>query len=141
LGNFRGFAHPKGQGPYRFEVLSPVYMVDKICRCMLGPQSFQGVKLTEDRSPQLLWITGFRAEMLKADGITPLPQEFMCQNNLNFDVKEHWVCFVTSENFRPEGIPIYKDHQYELVSVYDDTSGVDQDSMAVMFRYLLDEKF
>ena len=35
-----------------------------------------------------------------------------------------------------EGIPIFKDHEYELVSRYDNTSGVDQDSMAVMFLYL-----
>jgi len=40
-----------------------------------------------------------------------------------------------------EGIPVYKDHEYELVSVYDNTSGVDQDSMAVMLLYLLDKGF
>ncbi len=41
----------------------------------------------------------------------------------------------------PEGIPVYKDHQYGLVSVYDNTSGEDQDSMAVMYLYLLDKGF
>src|SRR4029077_43289 len=35
-----------------------------------------------------------------------------------------------------EGIPLYKDHQYEVTSVYDNTSGVDQDAMATMFLYL-----
>jgi hypothetical protein len=40
-----------------------------------------------------------------------------------------------------EGIPFYKDHQYELVSVYDNTSGEAQDSMAVMYLYLLDKNF
>jgi hypothetical protein len=40
-----------------------------------------------------------------------------------------------------EGIPIYKDHQYELSGLYDNTSGVNQDSMAVMFLYLLDKEF
>jgi hypothetical protein len=40
-----------------------------------------------------------------------------------------------------EGVPLFKDHQYELVSVYDNTSGVDQDSMAVMYIYLLDREF
>ena len=34
-----------------------------------------------------------------------------------------------------EGIPIYRDHEYELVSVYDNTSGQPQDAMAVMFLY------
>ena len=40
-----------------------------------------------------------------------------------------------------EGMPIYKDHEYELLSVYNNTSGEDQDSMAVMFMYLHDKNF
>jgi hypothetical protein len=35
-----------------------------------------------------------------------------------------------------EGIPLYKDHEYELVSVYNNTSVVDQDAMAGMSLYL-----
>ncbi len=35
-----------------------------------------------------------------------------------------------------EGIPIYKDHEYELVSVYNNTSGKQQDAMTAMFFYL-----
>lgn len=40
-----------------------------------------------------------------------------------------------------EGLKLFKDHQYELVSVYDNTSGEPQDSMAVMYLYLLDHGF
>ena len=40
-----------------------------------------------------------------------------------------------------EGIPIRHDHHYELVSTYDNTSGQDQDSMAVMYLYLSDPDF
>jgi hypothetical protein len=40
-----------------------------------------------------------------------------------------------------EGVPLYEDHQYELVSVYNNESGRDQDSMAVMYLYLLDREF
>jgi hypothetical protein len=40
-----------------------------------------------------------------------------------------------------DGIPIRHDHHYELVSAYDNTSGQDQDSMAVMFLYLKDPNF
>ena len=40
-----------------------------------------------------------------------------------------------------EGKPLYKDHEYELVSVYNNTSGTDQDAMAVAFLYLLDKEF
>ncbi len=36
---------------------------------------------------------------------------------------------------------MFKDHQYELVSIYDNTSSEDQTSMAVMLLYLLDHRF
>lgn len=35
-----------------------------------------------------------------------------------------------------EGLPLYKDHEYELISVYPNTSGVEQDAMATMFLYI-----
>jgi hypothetical protein len=47
------------------------------------------------------------------------------------------VDYFTSE----EGIPLYKDHEYELISVYNNTTDEDQDSMAVMLLYLLDKEF
>lgn len=39
------------------------------------------------------------------------------------------------------GLPLYKEHQYELTSVYDNTTDHDVDSMAVMYMYLKDKKF
>ena len=41
----------------------------------------------------------------------------------------------------PEGIPLYKSHEYELISVYNNTSSEEQDSMAVMYIYLLDKEY
>lgn len=40
-----------------------------------------------------------------------------------------------------EGFRLYADHEYELISVYDNSSGVDQDAMAVMFMYAVDEEY
>jgi len=40
-----------------------------------------------------------------------------------------------------EGIPIYKAHQYELVSVYHNPADRDGDAMAGMYVYYLDKKF
>ena len=40
-----------------------------------------------------------------------------------------------------EGLPLYRDHEYELGSVYENTSDQNQDSMAVMFLYVLDKDF
>jgi hypothetical protein len=36
-----------------------------------------------------------------------------------------------------EGIPLYADHDYELVSIYQNDTGERQDAMATMFLYLL----
>ena len=77
-------------------------------------ESLEFRDLTEDK-------TLFRSEMKNFDGKIGL---------------EH-VDFFSSA----EGIPVYEDHDYELVSVYNNTSGEDQDSMAVMFLYLLDKQF
>jgi hypothetical protein len=40
-----------------------------------------------------------------------------------------------------EGMPLYKSHQYELTSYYDNTSDHDVDSMAVMYMYMKDKNF
>jgi len=47
------------------------------------------------------------------------------------------VDFMSSE----EGIPLVKGHEYEMVSIYNNTTDKDQDSMAVMNLYLLDKEF
>ncbi|MEM9553008.1 MAG: hypothetical protein AAGC60_02030 [Acidobacteriota bacterium] len=39
-----------------------------------------------------------------------------------------------------EGVRIDPDHEYQLVSVYENTSGAEQDSMAVMYIYLRDHE-
>lgn len=40
-----------------------------------------------------------------------------------------------------DGIKVYKDHQYQLTSTYNNTSGHEVDSMAVMYMYMRDLKF
>ncbi len=40
-----------------------------------------------------------------------------------------------------EGVELFTAHHYELVSVYDNTSDADADSMAVMYMYMRDQKF
>jgi len=75
--------------PRRLEALSPVYTVDQVYRSMTGPRSTQTLSFPEAESPALLWITGFRAEMVAEDGETPMSQEFMCHSNLDFDRQRH----------------------------------------------------
>lgn len=40
-----------------------------------------------------------------------------------------------------EGLPVYRTHEYELVSVYDNKSKIDQTAMAFMFFYVEDKLF
>ena len=40
-----------------------------------------------------------------------------------------------------EGIAIYKDHEYQLISSYNNTTDTDQDSMAVIYMYVLDREY
>jgi hypothetical protein len=47
----------------------------------------------------------------------------------------------TQDYSDPKGTPLYKDHKYELRSVYNNTSGVDQDAMVVLYVYLKDQEF
>ena len=75
--------------PRSYEFISPVYTVDRIYKSMMGPQSTTEFSILEIDPPELLWITGYRAVMVGADGITPMPQEFMCHSNLDLDIQEH----------------------------------------------------
>jgi hypothetical protein len=40
-----------------------------------------------------------------------------------------------------EGLKLFKDHEYEMISVYNNTSGDEHDSMAVFNLYILDKEF
>lgn len=41
----------------------------------------------------------------------------------------------------PTGVPVYQNHEYELLTIYNNTTDVDQDAMAVMYAYLLDKDY
>lgn len=69
--------------------LSPVYSIDKIYRSMEGPSSTQQVYLVDSPTPELLWITGFRTEMMQADGVTPSKPDYMCHVNVDLDPAKH----------------------------------------------------
>jgi hypothetical protein len=41
----------------------------------------------------------------------------------------------------PGGIPIHADHDYELITVYDNRGAEDIDAMAILYLYLYDRTF
>ncbi|MDE2313657.1 MAG: hypothetical protein KGL04_05750 [Elusimicrobia bacterium] len=80
-------------------VLSKDYRVDRYYKSMEGPSSEQIVTLLNPKPPQLLWITGFKTEMVGADGKTPMPADFMCHANLDFaDMTRHRKLFGWKKN-------------------------------------------
>ncbi|MBI3324230.1 MAG: hypothetical protein HYZ92_03025 [Candidatus Omnitrophica bacterium] len=124
------FARDTGQ---TISVLSKTYTIDRIYRSMKGPASTQEITLFDARPPELLWITGYEAVMVGADGKTPMPQAFMCHSNLDFDPSLHHQRFhdhnpVTSRLFtlsqgqfsisfpRGFGLPVMSDEPLSLTT-------------------------
>jgi hypothetical protein len=63
--------------------LLKTFTVDRIYRSMEGPGRKKTVRLLDAEDPELLWITGFEAVMVGADGHTPRSQQYMCHSNWN----------------------------------------------------------
>lgn len=80
------------------DIYSDVFTIDQKYRSMMGPKSNVTGSITEADPPELLWITGYRAVMVDAEGDTEQPQEFMCHANLNIDMKEHRKRFAWKKN-------------------------------------------
>lgn len=89
-----GTADPKAKTK---EVLSKVYVVEKKYRSMKGPDSTVEIKLGDGKTDELIWVTGYQAVMVGEDGITPMPQEFMCHSNLDFDPRAHQKAMQNAE--------------------------------------------
>ena len=56
---------------------------------MVGPASSQEVIILKHLASQLIWITGYQAVMVGADGQSLMPQQFMCHSNLDFNFSKH----------------------------------------------------
>jgi hypothetical protein len=85
----------------RADVLSEVFTIDRKYRSMQGPEGTTTGALLDSDPPELLWIIGYRAVMVDADGTTQMPQDFMCHANLNFDMEEHRERFTWAKNASP----------------------------------------
>jgi len=68
---------------------SRTFHVNQKWKSMEGPSHVQAVKLVNPERPELLWLTGYRAEIVGADPDQSVSQEFMCHNNLDADRTLH----------------------------------------------------
>jgi hypothetical protein len=71
------------------QAISPIYHVDRIYKSMTGPWSSRQLRLLDAKTPELVWITGSSVQMVAADGVTPMPEQFMCHTNFDFDGDWH----------------------------------------------------
>lgn len=73
----------------RHTMLSEVYTIDRKYRSMMGPYGVREIRLGDVDEPELLWIVGYEAVMVDAEGRQQMPQDFMCHSNLDIDVTAH----------------------------------------------------
>ena len=75
------------------QILSKVYTIDRKYRSMEGPSSLQKIILGSSATPELLWITSIRTEMVAEDGTTPQVPELMCHVNVDLESNAHQALF------------------------------------------------
>jgi hypothetical protein len=80
------------------EFISRSFHVRKKWGSMEGPMHTQKLVLTQPERPEILWITGYRASVIAAEGDAAVPQEYMCHNNLDFDSSAHGKIFGWSQD-------------------------------------------
>ena len=69
---------------------SDSFKIDQIYRSMQGPLDFDIIRIGGRENPELIWVTGYRTEIVDADTQEPLSVEFMCHNNLDvIDLERH----------------------------------------------------
>ena len=81
---------------HEYEILSPVYHIDKIYKSMMGPSGVFYTNLDNEGSPHLLWLTDYSIDVSDASGNNPMSKDFMCHNNLDFSVPEYLQHFSMS---------------------------------------------
>ena len=79
------------------ETYSPLLKVDQIYKSMEGPIGSRIVNFLDKGDPVLLWLLGYRVDIVSADGQTVLSQEFMCHSNLELDTEAHRRIFQRQE--------------------------------------------
>ncbi len=65
------------------EIVSEPFHINQIYKSMLGPFHNIRVKLKDKGEPELMWLTGYKVEVVSIDGKKPLSEEFFCHANLD----------------------------------------------------------
>lgn len=107
-------------------------LIDTIYRSMQGPYVSQKIQISPTEE-ELVYIVGYKSEVIDANSDTLLPAKYMCHNNLNYLQKEKlpWKLKTSGANSRiftlsegqidlkfPKGfgIPVKANQPFEMVS-------------------------
>ncbi len=77
----------------RKAITSRPYHIDAIYASMRGPSGFDYANLLDTERPELLWIVGYKTQVVDAATGEPLSQEYMCHANLDFDPNVYYEHF------------------------------------------------
>ena len=66
------------------EILSSAFRVDRIFKSMVGPFTTRRLRLLGSDTPELMWLTGYRMDIVAEDRQTPESLEYECHTNLNW---------------------------------------------------------
>ncbi|MGB6045662.1 MAG: hypothetical protein WBF93_21080, partial [Pirellulales bacterium] len=74
-------------GQFTDEILSSPYNLDRVYKSMMGPRSNHGGIRLVDNLPddETLWLTGIRTQVVDADKLEPISNEFFCHSNLTLN--------------------------------------------------------
>jgi hypothetical protein len=75
---------------HRKVITSPPHRIDQIYKSMLGPFNNAVAPILDQPNPELLWLTGYRTQVVDAEAGQRISQEYMCHVNLDLvEVDKH----------------------------------------------------
>ncbi len=116
-----------------YEALSDLSTLDRIYRSMQGPMSTETFALEPGEPAELLWITGYEADVVDEEGEAGGLTQFLCHSNLDLDPAPHARLIGSRESFNPRlftvsqgqseiefpagfGIPVLSDEPFHLTT-------------------------
>ena len=86
VGRFCALAYSDEHAPHAAKILSKPVTVDRVYKSMEGITGEKGFGLTaEPNQPELLWVTGGRIDMVRAEDGSNGTEKFLCHAYLKFD--------------------------------------------------------
>jgi len=74
-----------------YRMLSPDFLIDGIYKSMEGPKASNYVQLSQDST--VLWLTGFHVKALESNTGNPIPNDFICHTNVDFNDVRYYSGF------------------------------------------------